>query len=193
MCELSVFAQWIYFFPSITEGGNIEAEAESSSSTDGRGGALIYLYFVVFNSLACILNCIWMHLHSTWILTWGYKIKKSPIIFFFSLIIKWPELFNKPPFNINSRLPAIVLKLWSIQPLIGNYVWLAGITAANEEEVVGDEGGESGQPLFVFLSFIQQIFTPLAFFKNNLFIEIHAWWIKWLKWFGGLSSKRRFN
>lgn len=52
-----------FIFPSITEGGDIEAamKAESSISAESTGGALVYLYFVVFNSLACILNGFLTH------------------------------------------------------------------------------------------------------------------------------------
>lgn len=50
------------FFAFITEGGYIKAamKAENSISTDSRGGALIYLYFVVFKRLAysMVSGCI---------------------------------------------------------------------------------------------------------------------------------------
>lgn len=181
MCELGVFAQWIHFSLhnwrtlhwGCSEGGELE------TVTDSTGGALIYSYTLWYL----------IHMHAYWMPSWTHLLHsrrsltwKNPRWTDFLFFLNGQNFFfNKLPFYINSRLPTIVLKLWSIQPLIGNYVWLAGISAAKEEEEEGDEGG--GNLDSACLSFFHSFnrFSLGLLFYGDLFIGVHAWWIKWLK------------
>jgi len=152
VCELSDLEQWISF-PSITDRGNIKArmEANKSISTDCIEWALIYLYFVVSNSLSFIKNGFLMHLHSRCYLTGRIKKPEPPVTFFLNENVqKFLISFNKP-FNINLNLPSFVLGLWSIQHLIGNYVWLAGFTAARRKARDEGRGQDSDSPGLYFM------------------------------------------
>lgn len=180
MCELSAFARRMYLW----EVSRAAMKAERLISVDSRGGALIYSYLLVFIALACILNASWKQLHVTdpWRTKWRITNQFNSFVG-----LKWAEDFDKPPFNIDPRLPAIVCTLWSIQPLIACYVRLGGIAAA----MLWGKKGQDVDIQSIFLSSIQ----PVGFIKIYIFIYLFIFEKTWLNCWSSwrLKCERRLN